>query len=258
MAIAREVAPRAKTLILVARRVNILEELKTELQTKNPKLNVEVFACDLADREATKTLPARLRERGVDAVDVLVNNAGVGMMGMFDRADPDKLANMIDLNVTGPTLLTRALLPGMIERKRGGLINVSSGFGMAVMPSFAAYCATKHYITGFTEALVSDLAGTHVTVTQVCPGPVATEFEQQIGNFTGVKAPSFVEISATRCARSAIRGFDRGRAMVIPGIVIRVVMWINALSPRFMRRLVASLIGRVARKKELSASTETA
>jgi uncharacterized protein len=259
MAIARQIASRAKTLILVARRVKILEELKAELVKANPKLNVEVFACDLADREATKGLPARLKEKSVDEVDVLVNNAGVGMMGAFDRADPDKLANMIDLNVTGPTLLTRALLPGMIERKRpGGVINISSGFGMAVMPSFAAYCATKHYMTGFTEALVSDLAGTNITVTQVCPGPVATEFEQQIGNFTGMQAPSFVEISAKRCARSAIRGFDWGRAMVIPGIVMRIVMLINALSPRFMRRVVASVLGRIARQKELSAEKKTA
>ena len=127
-------------------------------------------------------------------------------------------------------------------------------FASSLMPSFAAYCATKHYVTGLSEALVADLAGTGVVVTQVLPGPVATEFEQQIGNFTGVQAPGIVEISATRCARSTIRGFDRRRAMVVPGILISLVLLVNALSPRFMRRLFASILGRIARRKEAEAA----
>ena len=159
---------------------------------------------------------------------------------------------MIDLNVTSLTLLTRALLPPMVARGRGGILNLSSGFSVAVMPSFAAYCATKHYVTGLSEALVSDLAGTGVVVTQVLPGPVATEFESHVGNFTGQQTPKIVEISAERCARSAIRGFDRGRAMVVPGLLIRLLLMVNALSPRFMRRLFASILGRIARKKELA------
>jgi short-subunit dehydrogenase len=216
-------------------------------------LRVEVIACDLCDRDQTRRLPEEVAARGLD-VDVLVNNAGVGMMGAFDRADPDRLLAMIELNVTSLTLLTRAFLPAMIERRRGGVLNISSGFGVAVMPSFAAYCATKHFVTGLNEALVADLAGTGVTATQVCPGPVATEFEQQIGNFTGMKTPGIVEITAERCARAAIRGFDRGRAMVVPGVIIKLGLLLNALSPRFMRRIVASILGRIARRKELGSS----
>jgi short-subunit dehydrogenase len=253
MAIARQLAPRAKQLVLVARRLGKLDSLAEELVKANPSLKVETIACDLADRVATLALPGELTKRGLD-VDVLVNNAGVGLMGAFDRNDPDKLVAMIDLNVTSLTLLTRALLPPMVARGRGGILNLSSGFGVAVMPSFAAYCATKHYVTGLSEALVSDLAGTGVVVTQVLPGPVATEFESHVGNFTGQQTPKIVEISAERCARSAIRGFDRGRAMVVPGILIRFLLLVNALSPRFMRRLFASILGRIARKKELAAA----
>lgn len=253
MAIAREVASRAKVLVLVARRVERLEQLRAELVKSHPALRVEVIACDLADRGQTKQLPEEVKSRGLD-VDVLVNNAGVGLMGAFDRADPEKLVSMIELNVMSVTLLTRAFLPGMIVRDRGGVLNISSGFGVAVMPSFAAYCATKHYVTGLSEALVADLAGTRVVCTQVLPGPVATEFEQQIGNFTGMKAPGILEISAGRCARAAIRGFDRGRAMVVPGIMIELLLLLNALSPRVTRRFVASLLGRLARKKELKAA----
>jgi short-subunit dehydrogenase len=137
----------------------------------------------------------------------------------------------------------------MVARRRGGVLNVSSGFGLAVLPMFAAYIASKHYVTGLTEALRSELVGTGVVATQVCPGPVATEFESNIGNKTGKKPPALVEISPEQCARAAIAGFDRGRAIVVPGTVMKVVMLINALSPRFARRLFASIVGRIARKR---------
>ncbi|MFO0740054.1 MAG: SDR family oxidoreductase [Labilithrix sp.] len=253
MAIAREIAPRAKTLVLVARRILKLDELAAELVKKHGSLKVETIACDLGDREATKKLPDELAVRGLE-IDVLVNNAGVGLMGAFDLNDPDKLVSMIDLNVTSLTMLTRALLPAMVKRAKGGIINVSSGFGVSVMPSFAAYIATKHYVTGLSEALVCDLAGTGVVVTQVLPGPVATEFESKVGNYTGQGAPKFVEISAERCARATIRGFDRGRAMVVPGAVITLLLMVNALSPRFMRRVFASILGKIARKKQAGAT----
>jgi short-subunit dehydrogenase len=250
MAIARLIAPRAKTLVLVARRVDRLEELKRALVEACPALRVEVMPCDLSSREDVARLVAEVVERGVD-VDVLVNNAGVGMMGLFDRADVAKTAFMLDLNVTSLTLLTLAFLPGMVERRRGGVMNISSSFGLGVLPMFAAYLATKHYVTGFTEGLCADLAGTGVVVTQVCPGPVKTEFEQTMGNSTGAKVPAFVEISAEHCARAAVGAFDRGRAMVVPGITMKILMLFNALSPRFVRRAFAGLLGRYVRKKQL-------
>lgn len=250
MAIARLVAPRAKTIVLVARRVDRLEELKRALLEHRSSLRVEVIPCDLSSREDLAKLVAEVGERGVE-VDVLVNNAGVGMMGMFERADVAKTTFMIDVNVTSLTLLTLAFLPRMVERRSGGVINISSGFGLGVTPMFAAYLATKHYVTGFTEGLCADLAGTGVVVTQVCPGPVRTEFEQTMGNASGTKVPAFIEISAEHCARSAIRAFERRRAMVVPGITMKIVMLINALSPRFMRRAFAGLLGRIVRKKQL-------
>ena len=249
MAIAREVAPRAKRLVLVARRITKLDELARELEAAH-RVEVATIACDLSDREAFMKLPQTLEERGLD-VDVLVNNAGVGLMGAFDLNDPDKLLAMIDLNVTSLTMLTRALLPAMVKRGKGGILNLSSGFGVSVMPHFAAYIATKHYVTGLSEALVCDLAGTGVTVTQVLPGPVATEFESKVGNYTGQEAPKFIEITAERCARAAVRGFDRGRAMVVPGVVIGIALLVNALSPRFMRRAFASILGKIARRKQM-------
>jgi uncharacterized protein len=249
--IARQLAPRAAKLVLVARRVERLEALATELRATRKDLEVVLLPCDLGDRAATLGLVETLREREID-VDVLVNNAGVGDMGMFDRASLDKTLAMIELNVVSLTILTHAVLPKMVARGKGGILNISSGFGMSIMPGFAAYIATKHYVSGLSEALVADLAGTGVTMTQVCPGPVATEFEENLGNFTGQKAPGLVEITADRCARAAVRGFDRGRALVVPGIIMSVVLWINHWSPRFSRRLFARLLGRVLRNKQLS------
>jgi len=251
MAIARLVAPRVKTLVLVARRVDRLRELEKELTRDRKGLRVEIIPCDLADRDEIATLIREVRTRKLD-VDILVNNAGVGLMGLYEQADPVKAAFMIDVNVTSLSLLTLAFLPGMVERKKGGVLNISSGFGLATMPLFAAYCGTKHFVTGFTEGLRADLAGTGVVATQVCPGPVATEFEQAMGNTTGQKVPAFVEITADHCARAAMGAFERDRAMVVPGLVMKLVMLINALSPRFMRRIFAGLVGRYARKKQLA------
>ena len=248
MAIAREIAPRAKVLVLVARRVDRLEKLKEELVKARQELRVEVMPCDLAKREDVERLVADVKAKDLE-VDVLVNNAGIGTMGFLDQTDMAKAVFAIDLNVTSLTMLTIAFLPGMVKRNRGGVLNISSGFGLAVMPMFSVYCGTKHYVTGLTEALVADLGGTNVVATQVCPGPVKTEFEEVMGNDTGQKVPTFVEISAEQCARESVRGFDRGRAIVVPGFIIKIVMLINGLSPRFMRRVFASVIGRVARKR---------
>jgi hypothetical protein len=251
MAIARLVAPRAKALVLVARRVDRLEELKRTLTDARKELRVEVIGCDLSSRDDVAKLIAEVEARELE-IDVLVNNAGVGMMGSFERADAAKTTFMIDLNVTSLTLLTLAFLPGMVKRDRGGVLNISSGFGLGVTPLFAVYIATKHYVTGFTEGLCADLAGTNVVATQVCPGPVATEFEQTMGNPTGAKIPAFIEISAEHCARTAVRAFERGRALVVPGLVMKLVMLVNELSPRFMRRLFAGILGRYARAKKLA------
>ena len=254
-AIAREVGMRANVLVVVARRAEQLAKLKEELLAARRALVVEVIVCDLSKPEEVDTLVAEVGKRGHE-VDVLVNNAGVGLMGAFDRADPAKVRAMLDLNVTSLTMLTLALLPGMVARGRGGILNISSGFGLSALPSFAAYIGTKHFVTGFSDGLHADLAGTGVSVTQVLPGPVKTEFADRIGNFTGRDAPALAEISAERCARVAVRAFDNRRALVVPGVTMKALMLVNGMSPRFTRRIFAGVLGRIARKAELKALKE--
>lgn len=247
--LAKLFAPRVARLVLVARRKERLEALAKDLRAARPSLEVDVEVADLGVVDEAIALVARLAERGVE-VDVLVNNAGVGVMGMLDKADPARIRAMIDLNVTSLVALTQACVPGMVARAKGGILNISSGAGLTLMPAFAAYVGTKHFVTGFSDALRCDLSGTGVTVTQVCPGPVATEFEETAGNFTGMKVPGFVEISAKSCAKSAFSAFARGRAMVVPGFVMGIVMAFVAVTPRWLVLAYTAIAARMLRKKE--------
>ncbi|AKT38632.1 SDR family NAD(P)-dependent oxidoreductase [Chondromyces crocatus] len=250
-ALALQLGPRARTLILVARRKERLEALREELNRKTPGLQVVVFGCDVTDRARTDELLAAI-EAEVGDVDVLINNAGYGDIGAFDLAGWDKTEGMIALNVTALTYLTHRLVPGMVARGRGGVVNVSSGFGLTFGPGMAAYIATKHFVTSFTEGLRLDLAGTGVRVTQVCPGPVATEFHDTVGNFTGMDVPGPLMISAERCASAIVRSLDRGRALVVPGFLMWVLISLGTLSPRWLLRLLFAPAARALRKKQLA------
>jgi short-subunit dehydrogenase len=165
----------------------------------------------------------------------------------------DKTERMIELNVRALSYLTHRMVGPMVKAQRGGILMVSSGFGLTFLPGFAAYIGTKHYVTGLSEALRLELKPMGVVVTQVCPGPVATEFEEVAGNFTGLRPQRLVEISAERCARAALAGFERGRAMVIPGFAIRLAMWSAALTPRFVLRLVYGPAARWFRRRQQKA-----
>lgn len=254
-ALAIELAPRAARLVLVARRVDRLEQLATRLREERPSLEVVVKGCDLVDRTAVNRLLGELEGAGI-AIDVLINNAGFGDVGMFDLADWAKLERMIVLNVTALTYLTHRLVRPMIERRRGGILQVSSGFGLTFLPGFATYVGTKHYVTGFTESLRIELAEHGIAVTQLCPGPVATEFEDRASDFDAPGVPGLLQISAERCAREAIRGFDRGRAIVVPGRLMGLVVWSGVWSPRWIQRLLFSFGSRRFRRMQLAAASK--
>ena len=250
--LARQMAPQARALAIVARRRDRLEELAAELRGRHPALEVFVRPTDLCDLEECEALIDET-QAALGPIDVLVNNAGFGDIGAFDLADWERLHAMIRLNVTSLTYLTHRLYPTMVSRAHGGILNISSGYGLFFMPSFATYVGTKHYVSALTESLHIEAGALGVTVTQVCPGPVETEFEKNIGNFTGRDAPSIMYISAAMCARHALRGFARGRALVVPGLVVRSVMWLGAWTPRWFLRLLYRPIARWFRKKELAA-----
>jgi hypothetical protein len=183
--LALEFGARAETLVLVARRLDRLEQLRADLLERYPGLKVIVLAADLSEEGEIELLLGRVAEHA-GSVDVLVNNAGVGDSVLFDRSDWKRTRQVLRTNVTAVVQLTAALLPSMVERGRGGVLNIGSGAGLTVLPNAAAYVGSKHFINGFSEALRADLARTGVTVTQVCPGPVDSEFDQVAGSAGGM------------------------------------------------------------------------
>src|SRR5438270_8629473 len=172
---ARQLADRAQTLVLVARREQRLNELRDELRNRNAQLNVHIHVVDLCDKSEIEELVAWLDQNKID-IDILINNAGLGDYGSFATSDPERNDEMLQVNIVALTTLTRTLLPQMIARKRGAILNVSSSAGFLPIPEFNIYAATKDYVTSFSESLRAELRGTGVTVTTLCPGPVHTEF----------------------------------------------------------------------------------
>lgn len=255
--IARQIAPRAKALILVARRQSLLDALAAELRAAHPNLDVAVHAVDVTDRDALARMADEVEARS-GGVDVLVNNAGVGDFGCFDLAAWEKMEFMLDLNVRALLFLTHRFVRGMVARRRGAILNISSSYGLTFNPGFAGYIGTKYFVTGFSEALGLDLAGTGVTVTQACPGPVESEFLDNVGNFTSLKPPGFITISAARCARTAIRALDRRRAIVTRGWIIWALMRVAAWTPNEVMRLAYYPLGRMLRTTQLKALAKRA
>jgi short-subunit dehydrogenase len=200
--LATQLAPRPRTLILLARRTARLEELRTSLLARHPQLQVLTLPVDLSNETDVDRALAEVAEQA-GAVDVLVNNAGIGDQALADRADWARVRNVLRTNVLAVAQLTTALVPAMVDRGRGGVLNMGSGAGLTVMPAAAAYSASKHFMNGFSEALRADLTGTGVVVTQVCPGPVDSEFDQLAGSAGGMTGgpPQFLRISAAQCAR---------------------------------------------------------
>lgn len=224
-------------LILVARRTERLEELGKELKSQYPALTVMSLSCDLGDLEACKTLLAEIR-RQAGPVDLLINNAGVGDYGLLETADWDKLQSILRLNLISLTYLSHQLVPGMIARGRGGILNISSIAGLLISPGRAVYSASKYYVDGFSEGLRLELAGTGVSVTQVCPGPVTSEFSRISGsNAHPGSRPAFLEISAETCARESLDAFARGQALSIPGAKTRFVTEVLRRVPRPLMRV---------------------
>src|SRR5260370_1707320 len=215
--LAVQLAPRARMLILLARRAGHLEELRARLLARHQRLQVLTGRVDVSDENDVERALAEAGEQA-GAVDVLVNNAGVGDQALADQAEWTRVRNMLRTNVLAVAQLTTALVPAMVKRGRGGVLNMGSGAGLTVMPAAAAYSASKHFMDGFSEALRADLTGTGVVVTQVCPGPVDSEFDQIAGSAGGItgRPPQFLRISAAQCAREALAGLFHPAPRVFP------------------------------------------
>jgi hypothetical protein len=230
--IARELARRGQNLTLVARREERLRTLAAELE-RDHGIRAEVVVADIATDEGRAGLVAELRERGRD-VEVLVNNAGFGSAGRFQKLDADREALMVRTNCEAIVALCAEYVPGMVDRGRGGVLNVASTASFQPLPYQATYSASKAFVRTFTEALTGDLHGTGVTATALCPGPVPTEFGAVAGiddgEWDGV--PDFAMTTPQQNAAAGVEGLEKGRRVVIPGLLNHVTAAAGTYTPR--------------------------
>lgn len=229
--LARLLAPD-HDLVLTARRAEQLHALAGELKTQHGT-TCHVFPADLSEPGAARALFDAVRGAGVE-VEVLVNNAGFGDIGPVAGADAGKLLRMVQVNVTALTELTTLVLPGLLARNRGRVLNVGSVAGFQPGPFMAVYYATKAYVNSFSEALHSELRGTGVTVTVLCPGPVATEFLAVAGGRTDGEFSAGQALSARVVAEAGFRAMRAGRRMVVPGWRNRLLLFLERFAPRGM------------------------
>lgn len=232
---AKKLAQRGHDLVLVARDETRLKELASELPT-----NAEVLAADLSDKEELARVEARLRD-STRPVDVLVNNAGFGTAGPFHTLDVEREEQMIRLNVTALMRLTHAALPGMLERGRGGIINVSSVGGFQPVANNATYSATKAFVTSFTQAIHEEVRRKGVSVVCLAPGFTRTEFQER-GGFRQ-DGPGVLWQTADEVADVALAALDKNKALAVPGVPNKAAALMVQVAPRSLIRFIAGKTG---------------
>lgn len=238
--LARLFAADKSNIVLVARSEDKLESLAKELWQEG--VEIVVVPMDLANPEAPQAILSELAGQGI-TVDVVVNNAGFGAMGTVANIPLRQQLDMIQVNVMALAHLTRLFLPGMIERKRGGILNVGSTAGFQPGPNMAVYYATKAFVLSFTEALAEELIGSGVHVTCLAPGATATGFSTA-AHMENALLFRLGAMDVKTVAQAGYRGFRRGRVIVIPGLKNKIGAFAVRLGPRVVvRKLVKRLQG---------------
>jgi short-subunit dehydrogenase len=230
--LAKLFAKNGHNLVLVARNQDKLQTLADELEQRSDVL-VKILPKDLSLTTSPDEVFAELATDSIE-IDILVNNAGFQEYGPFFETDLNKELQMIQVNLTSLTQLTKLFLPGMLERGRGRIINVGSTGSFAPGPLNAVYCATKAYVLSFSEAIAEELEGTGVTVTALCPGATRTDFiakagMEDVGLFQGQI------MNAKTVAEAGYQALMKGKRVIVPGFGNQVTV----LAPRFIpRRMV--------------------
>lgn len=237
--LARLFAADDSNLVLVARREDRLRALADELKSE---FGVDVFILpkDLSEMNAPKEIFDTLQKDNIQ-IDVVVNNAGFGTRGAVVEIDADTQIDMIQVNVVALTHLTRLFLPGIIERGRGGILNVGSLAGFQPGPNLAVYYATKAYVLSFTEALSEEINNPDIKITCLAPGPVRTEF----GSKSDLDDSLLFKLSlmdAEPVVKAGYEGFRKGKVIVLPGFKQKIIPFLLRFTPRFLvRKIVKAL-----------------
>ena len=231
---ARQLAAQGKRLMLAARRKDRLDALAAELG------NARTIAIDMSEVGAIDRLMSDLDAQG-EQVELLVNNAGFGLTGRFAELDRKRQRQMIDLNCGALTELAHAVLPGMIERRSGAILNVASTAAFQPGPGMAVYFATKAFVLSFSEALHEEVKRHGVTVSALCPGPTATEFGEVAG-FGSSNLLDKVAADSASVVRAGLAGLDKGKAVIIPGLMNKSTAQAHRFFPRSWVRKAAGML----------------
>jgi len=242
--LAKIFARESHDLALVARSHDKLKSIAEDIQ-QTYSVQVKYYTKDLSISSAPEEIFEALQSEGGN-IDVLVNNAGFGWRGEFAKMELTDALGMIQVNITTLTHLTRLFLPGMIERKRGKILNVASTAAFQPGPLMATYYASKAYVLSFSEALAEELQGTGVTVTALCPGPTATGFGKRAG-FTNEKIfGDVLSMDSRTVAINGYKGLMNGKSLVVSGWK----NWLGTQLIRFIPRpLPAKMIKKVQQKR---------
>jgi short-subunit dehydrogenase len=231
---ARQLSERGHRLVLVARRKNRIDALAAELK------DARAVALDLSKARSAAKLMADIAANG-ETVDVLVNNAGFGLIGRFADLDAKRERQMIDLNVGTLTDLCRAVAPGMIKRRSGSILNVASTAAFQPGPKMAVYFATKAFVLSLSEALHEELKPHRIKISCLCPGPTRTEFGEVAG-FGGNNLFDRVAMGAEEVVKAGLDGLDRNRAVVVTGWLNKIGAASTRFAPRSVVRKIAGSI----------------
>ena len=236
---AKILASEGRSLVLVARREEVLKQLAAEWQTKFG-IEVKVIGADLTKEPEVERVLAAVQDLPLRG---LINNAGFGDLGEFAKGSWTTYAQMIALNVSALVQLTHGVLPQLIARKSGQIVNVASTAAFQPGPYFNVYSASKAFVLSFSEALAEELRGSGVTVTVLCPGMTKSEFHARAGTEKAGKIINSVMASAVDVAAYGLKAMKQGSVVAIPGLSNRAVAFTSRHFPKAMvTRVVAKVL----------------
>ena len=230
---ARQLSAQGKRLVLVARRKERLDALAAELG------NTRVVAADLSQPGAPAGLMADIANHD-ETVELLVNNSGFGLAGRFAELDEARQREMINLNCGALTELAHAVLPGMIDRNSGGILNVASTAAFQPGPGMTVYFASKAFVLSFSEALHDEVKRHGVRVSCLCPGPTRTEF-RSVSGFDPKGRLGKISADSQSVVRAGLRGLEHNRAVVVPGVANKIIAQVHRVFPRAVMRRAARM-----------------
>ena len=243
---AEQLAKRGLSLLLAGRDEHRLAAVAQRVRVIRPDTKVELIVGDLGTTSGVDALVAHIEGW---PVDVLVNNAGFGTYGPFAELDAGREQNMVAVNVDALVRLTHAVLPGMLARGRGGILNVASTIAFQPAPYQASYGASKAFVLSFSQALWAETRGSGATVTALCPGPTRTGFVDALGSDVSHTATYRRLAAPEPVVLAGLRALDRGRPVAIPGLRNRVMASAVRLAPGWVSTLVS---GRMLRPTDAS------